>query len=310
MRFLPSRTDLLFEDTQMFRVTAFYKFSPVAEGRIPLIREDLSTFCEARAIHGLFLLGHEGCNATMSGGPEAIEELKEWVLSQPEFVGTIFKDSECEFQPFRRFKIDLREEIVTLKRSDLYPHQGKNHHMSPEEWHKTITSGEDILLLDTRNTYETEIGMFRGAVDPRIAEFSEFPDYVKRHEIPKDKKILMYCTGGIRCEKAILFMQEEGFENVFQLDGGILNYFKEFPEGAFDGECFVFDHRVAVDSHLRPSSQYRLCPHCGNPAKSRITCARCENPSVICDECEKISHLNTCSKNCAYHVEHGSARRS
>lgn len=287
----------------MFLVTAFYKFCPIAAPRIGALKDEIASFCKQKEIRGLFLLSVEGCNATMSGSPDAISQFQQFLQSIPEFGIIPFKDSEAAAQPFRRLKIDVREEIVTLKRPDIIPPSGQNHHLSPREWHQMVTSNEDILLIDTRNEYETEIGTFRGAVDPKIKNFAEFPQYVQDAAIPKDKKILMYCTGGIRCEKALVFMQQEGFKNVFQLDGGILNYLKEFPEGEFAGECFVFDHRVAVDGHLQPTKKYRLCPHCGNPAKEDITCIECGAKAIVCHHCLDVPEQRTCSKNCAYHAK-------
>lgn len=159
------------------------------------------------------------------------------------------------------------------------------------------------MLLDTRNVYETAIGKFRGAVDPKLQKFSEFSDFVTASDIPKNKKVLMYCTGGIRCEKASLEMQRLGFEDVYQLSGGILKYLEEFPDGPFEGECFVFDHRVAVDKNLRPSKQYKLCPHCGNPGDKSISCRKCGAQAIICDGCANNEYKVSCSKNCAHHLE-------
>lgn len=288
----------------MYHITALYKFVQITPARLEVLKDEIASFCEQQGIHGLFLLSLEGCNGTVAGTKDTIAAFKRYLTELPEFGGIIFKDSTAPFMPFRRFKLDLREEIVTLKRSDIFPGSGKNHHLSPAEWHAALQSGEEIVLLDTRNTYETEIGMFRGAVDPHIENFSDFPAFVEKQHYPKEKKILMYCTGGIRCEKALIYMQEQGYENVFQLEGGILNYLQQYPDGEWDGECFVFDHRVAVDNHLQPSNQYKLCPHCGNPAKEVITCMVCKNSAIICHHCVKAKPDRvTCSKNCAYHAE-------
>lgn len=293
----------------MFSVTALYKFAPVSPIRIEPVRDEITTFCEENDIRGLMLLSIEGVNATMSGSAESISALKSFLQAIPE-LGTInFKDSFSKIQPFKRLKIDVREEIVTLKRPDIFPTVTTNHHLSPQEWHAVLTSEEDFVLIDTRNVYETEIGMFQGAVDPKTKHFSEFPEYVRSQDIPKDKKVLMYCTGGIRCEKALVFMQQEGYENVFQLEGGILNYLKEFPDGEYKGECFIFDHRVALDANLEPTTVYSLCPHCGDPGKESIRCIVCDADGVICRHCKPTAHLNTCSKNCAHHAHKASVNQ-
>lgn len=287
----------------MFRVTAVYKFTPILHARIEVIHDEVVSFCSQHGVKGLFLLSSEGCNGTMAGSPEAIDAFKEWLGNIPEFKGALWKDSDSEVAPFKRLKVDIRDEIVTLKKPDLVPQSTNNNHLSPKEWHETIESEkEDILLLDTRNFYETDIGKFKGALDPNLRHFSEFPKFVKTSEIPKDKKILMYCTGGIRCEKALIYMQQEGYENVYQLEGGILNYLKEYPQGEYEGECFVFDHRVSVDADLKPTKQYSLCPHCGNPGKEQIECDECGDPGVICFRCLSASHYKACSKNCSYHL--------
>jgi UPF0176 protein len=286
----------------MFTVVALYKFVRLAPEQVVAIQETVRTFCTEREIRGLFLLGPEGCNGTMAGPPAAMEAFVPFLEAMSELGPMTAKWSRCDFQPFERLKVDIRDEIVTLKRPDIYPEAAKNNHLSPEEWHRVLATEEEVLLLDTRNDYETEIGMFRGAVDPKIEHFSQFPDYVKSQNIPRDRKILMYCTGGIRCEKALLYMKQEGYENVFQLDGGILNYLEKFPDGFYEGECFVFDQRIAVDNHLRPSQRYHRCPHCGDPAQHPVTCAYCGEEGVVCPRCATVPHFQACSKNCAYHL--------
>jgi UPF0176 protein len=166
----------------------------------------------------------------------------------------------------------------------------------------------EAVILDTRNDYEVEIGKFRGARDFALKEFSDFPRAVAESGIAKDAPVLMYCTGGIRCEKAILEMNAQGYKNVHQLDGGILNYLEKFPDQGFDGECFVFDYRVAVDQKLQPTQKYKLCPHCGQPADKPISCAKCGTEAVICRHCTGQSAV-TCSKNCAHHAAIGSTSK-
>lgn len=240
----------------------------------------------------------EGVNGTIAGSLENIQTFKE--ILQNELGEILFKDSTADEQPFKRFFVKIRPEIVTLGDTSVLPEQD-NSHLSPAEWNQVIEN-EDVVIIDTRNDYETEIGMFEGAIDPGLKKFQDFPEYVSSSGLPKEKKVLMYCTGGIRCEKALVEMKRQGYQHVYQLDGGILKYLQEFPEGKFNGECFVFDHRVAVNQELKPSEKYKLCPHCGDPGDVSITCLRCQKSGVICSRCATHEERRTCSKNCAYHA--------
>jgi UPF0176 protein len=280
--------------SKTFSVTAFYKFLPIAAASLESLQQQLTVFGKVHRMGGLVLLAKEGINGTVCGSVESIDQ---WKKLLTESVGGLeYKDSEASTMVFRRWSVKLRPEIVALRQEGISP-GGEHKHLTPEEWNKMLES-DDVVVLDTRNTYETEIGMFEGAVDPQLTSFQEFPDYVKRAGIPKDKKVLMYCTGGIRCEKALLAMEKQGYEHVYQLKGGILAYIKKFPRGKFDGECFVFDHRVAVDQELQPSSRYSLCPHCGDPGDCHVTCLRCQKASVICTKCNATEACRTCSKRC------------
>lgn len=291
---------------QNILITSFYKFHPFQSSDVPRIEEELFDLGKALKLRGLTILATEGINATISGPATEVEKFKDWARN---LVGDVFfKDSESNKHPFHDFKIKIRPEIVTLDRPELVP-QGPHHHLSPEEWHRTLQE-DDVMVLDTRNDYEVKIGKFKKAIDPGLKEFNEFPEYLKKAGLKKDQKILIYCTGGIRCEKAILEMNRQGFNNVYQLDGGIINYLRHFPHQEFEGECFVFDYRVAVDQELKPSQRYRLCPHCGNPAEKRITCIQCQMEEVVCVECtSKGPMYNTCSKNCAHHYRMGHRSR-
>lgn len=285
----------------MFQVIAFYKFCRIAPERVPVLQEEITAFCRERGICGLLLLSVEGCNGTMAGLPDAMSVFVSFLQACAE-IGTLsVKTSTSDNLPFGLLKIEVRQEIVTLKRPDIFPDSDDDTHLSPAQWHEVLTSRDDFVLIDVRNTYETEIGKFRNVIDPKLGQFSDFPDFVAKQAIPKDKTILMYCTGGIRCEKASVFMKQEGYQNVFQLDGGILNYLEQFPEGEYEGECFVFDRRVAVDRNLQPSQQYRICPHCGSPGKEVIACGNCGKEGIVCHTCAATPHLRTCSKNCAHH---------
>ena len=288
-----------------YSVTAFYKFATLSETVQQQMSAALHNAADNFGIVGLVVLGSEGVNGTVAGSADGIKQLKATLEEFSELRSIEFKDSYAESKPFRRFKIDARPEIVTLKREDVVPH-GPNNHLSPRDWQAVLDSGEPVILIDVRNKYEVAIGKFKDAIDPETAAFGEFSEFVRKFEAPVDRKVMMYCTGGIRCEKAIYEMQQRGISNVYQLEGGILKYLEEFPNRDFEGECFVFDHRVSVDQSLQPSKTYKLCPHCGNPGKTPITCKRCAKEGVVCDQCLTDPVHNTCSKNCAHHARRGS----
>lgn len=287
-----------------YYISTFYKFQ---KDENP---EKTMTFLENLAIktdsRGLIIIGTEGFNATIcSKTIQSFESFKQGIRDHFNVPDLFFKDSVSDVKPFRRFKVKIRKEIVTLGDVSLVPYglDAKNHHLTPTEWNQ-VMKNEDHVIIDTRNWYETKIGTFKGALNPMTEKFTEFPAYLENKNIPKDKKVLIFCTGGIRCEKGILEVQKQGYENVYQLYGGILNYLKEYPNDQFEGECFVFDHRVSVDQNVQPTQQYKLCPHCGQPGKTDIDCKRCDSEALICEDCAQIEFKkDTCSKNCAHHFE-------
>lgn len=284
-------------------ISAFYYFTPVENPEA--IKAELEALAKNLKLCGLVILGKEGINSTLAApSAENLAELKNWVIKTFNKPDLMFKDSKCETAPFNRFSVKIRDEIVTLKTPELTPDMRQNHHLSPDEWNKVLKEETDFLLIDTRNWYEFNIGTFKGAVNPKIDQFTEFPEWVEQQNYDKNKKMLIFCTGGIRCEKGILEMQRRGYNNVYQLEGGILNYLAQAPNDQYEGECFVFDHRVAVDQKLEPSKRYKLCPHCGQPAEIKIQCGRCDTDAHVCEECIKKPYVSeTCSKNCAYHFE-------
>lgn len=287
-----------------YQVSSFYKFFSMTDGQVATVREKLLEEARALQINGLFIMGKEGVNSTFTGLPSACETFK---TKLPDILGSgplQFKDSFADRPVFREMKVKIRDEIVTLDRAGLVP-DGHHNHLSPKDWNEMMKR-DDVVIIDTRNSYEYDIGRFKNAIDPKTREFNEFPEYLDASGIPKDKKVMIYCTGGIRCEKAILEMENKGFENVYQLEGGILNYLKEYPNEGFEGECFVFDYRVAVDQELKPSETYRLCPHCGQPAAVRIDCIQCGTAEIVCQSClSREKQFHTCSKNCAHHFRLG-----
>lgn len=246
---------------------AFYKFFDFPGFRDA--QEALLSFCEARGICGSLLLASEGVNGTMAGSAEAMEALKQY-LEDDVGVGPLeVKVAEADEKPFRKTKVKLKAEIVHLGRPDLHPaHVKVGRYVDPKEWNALI-SGEGVRLIDTRNDFEVRVGTFAGAENPHTETFSDFPEYVEKTLNPeKDKKVAMFCTGGIRCEKATAYLLERGFEEVYHLKGGILNYFQEVPEeeSLWKGECFVFDDRVTVNQQLAPGVT-ECCRGCWNPLR-------------------------------------------
>ena len=288
-------------------VTSFYRFIPLDDFKIQKLKSELERLALDTGLLGLCLLGPEGINATLSGPVEVLQSAKALVNQGLDVENVVFKDSVALKHPFHIFRIKIKVEIVTMGKPGFAPNSARNKHLSPEEWHLAMQDPKAVIL-DTRNDYEVEIGKFKGARDFTLKEFRDFPAKVAESGIGKDTPILMYCTGGIRCEKAILEMNAQGFENVHQLDGGILNYLEKFPNQSFEGECFVFDYRVAVDQQLQPTQNFKLCPHCGQPANKPIACVKCGTEAIICRHCTDQFAV-TCSKNCAHHVEIGSGSK-
>ncbi|NDF13927.1 hypothetical protein EB061_01200 [bacterium] len=281
-------------------ITAFYHFTPITD--VQRVEQDIHQKAQELGMQGLLILGAEGVNSTCSSSSiENLEAFKTWICAYLGGAEIAFKDSLAEKAPFRRYKIKIRDEIVTAGIPGMLPPRGNNHHLTPAEWNRVLKEERDAVIIDTRNWYEYQIGTFQGALNPDIEKFTDFPEYIEKQGISKDRKMLIFCTGGIRCEKGILELQRQGYENVYQLEGGILNYLAQFPNDRFEGECFVFDHRVAVDQNLAPSRRYGLCPHCGQPSGTVVHCKRCGHAEKICGDCLKIPvKQDTCSKNCAH----------
>lgn len=287
----------------MIKVTSFYKFFPIEKESLKKYRKQLLEEAQKSGLRGLILIGEEGINATICGKEQSVEDFKEGL--HPIFKETFFwKDSYCKKWNFKRLSIRIKKDIINIGDLGLPPIKEKEGYLSPSEWEKKLKNHAQIL--DVRNIYEVDIGKFRKAKDLRLNSFQEFSEKLPKLSLDKSKDTLIYCTGGIRCEKAMEVMKEQGFKKIYQLEGGILNYLKEYPNSHFEKECFVFDHRVSVDQNLQASKKYSLCPHCGQPGDIKISCQHCEKPAVICKLCkEKFSYYKTCSKNCAYHFKSG-----
>ena len=250
------------------------------------IREPLKAFCDAHEIKGTLLLAQEGINGTVAGSRESIDALLAYLKKDDRFENLGHKESFDETQPFVRMKVKLKKEIVTMGIDGVDPNQEVGTYIKPKDWN-AIISDPDVILLDTRNDYEVEVGTFEYAVDPNTKIFREFPEYVRENvDKNKHKKVAMFCTGGIRCETATSFMKNEGFEEVYHLEGGILKYLEEVPkeESLWKGECFVFDNRVTVDHDLNKGS-YDLCHACRLPITEEDKNSEHYEEGISCHHC-------------------------
>ena len=217
-------------------------------------------------MRGTLLLAAEGINGTIAGSRKSIDAVVGWLSQDERFKGLETKESSVDENPFYRTKVKLKKEIVTMGVEGIDPKHIVGTYVKPKDWNALI-SDPDVLLVDTRNDYEVNIGTFKNAVNPQTETFREFPEYVDKHlDREKHKKVAMFCTGGIRCEKSTAFLKEQGFDEVYHLEGGILKYLEEVPEEntLWEGECFVFDNRVAVD-HKLEKGQYDQCNACRFP---------------------------------------------
>ena len=251
-----------------FFTTAFYHF--VAINDIKNIQSIIQNYCDKTSLKGTILIADEGINGTISGKEIDILAFHEFIKNDPIFSKVFqlleYKSSWSNKNPFYRMKVRLKKEIVALGIPEVSPIKKVGVYVKPEEWNSLI-SDPDIILIDTRNRYEVDIGTFSNAINPKTLSFRDFPKYVKKNLDPKkNKKVAMFCTGGIRCEKASSYMMEEGFDEVYHLQGGILKYLEIIPEkdSLWQGECFVFDQRVAVTNGLR-EGKYNQCFACRHP---------------------------------------------
>jgi UPF0176 protein len=267
-------------------ICALYKFVTLSDYKV--LREPLLKVMEEHEIKGSLLLAQEGINGTVAGQKEGIDALLAWLKGNPGLADLVHKESFDDKMPFLRAKVKLKKEIVTMGVEGIDPTKVAGTYVKPRDWNALI-SDPDVILVDTRNDYECEIGTFKNALNPNITTFREFPEYAQEHlDHSKETKVAMFCTGGIRCEKSTAFLKEKGFKNVFHLEGGILKYLEEVPskESLWEGECFVFDSRVAVNHSLEKGS-YDQCFACRYPITEEdkesdkfiqgVSCPRCHD---------------------------------
>jgi len=271
-------------DLKSVRVAALYRFCRL--GRFEEMRAPLAAFCCARGIKGTLLLAREGINGTVAGTAEAIAELVDHLNAQPELTGFDVKYSHAAEMPFHRMKVRLKREIVTMGVEGIDPLESVGTYVEPAEWN-TLISDPETVVIDTRNGYEVALGTFRRALDPQTDSFREFPQWVDEHRGElENRKIAMFCTGGIRCEKATAFVKSLGFDEVFHLKGGILKYLEEVPaeQSLWEGECFVFDERVSV-AHGLVEGEAELCRACRHPLTPAERASPKYSPGISCEYC-------------------------
>ena len=251
----------------MYSVAALYKFSSIKEPE--KLQNQIRDKLKGLSIYGTILVGEEGINGTISGKELKIESALAYIKSIQGFSQIDIKFSQSEVNPFSRLKIKLKKEIVTIGDKSINPNKIVGDYIDPKNWNNFI-SDKDTILIDTRNDYEYSIGTFKNAINPNTVKFREFPEWVKNQNFTdsqkKNKKVAMFCTGGIRCEKASSMMMKDGFKNVSHLKGGILNYFESIDQkdSLWEGECFVFDERVSVKHDLTEGT-YDMCHGCRMP---------------------------------------------
>ncbi|WP_373085549.1 rhodanese-related sulfurtransferase [Sneathiella sp.] len=268
----------------MVIVAALYKF--VALPDYEELHPKLLNLCKSLGIQGTLLLAEEGINGTVSGSREAIDGLLAFLSSDPRFDDLQYKESINETRPFYRMKVRLKKEIVTLGAPGLDPRQTVGTYVKPEDW-DTLISDPDVLLVDTRNDYEVEVGTFKGAINPQTKSFRDFKAFVEEKlDASQHKKVAMFCTGGIRCEKSTSYLLAKGFENVYHLQGGILKYLEDVPaeDSSWEGECFVFDQRVTVNGKLEKGS-YDQCYACRYPITEEDKASPLYSKGISCPRC-------------------------
>lgn len=265
-------------------VAALYRFVKLDD--FVELKPPLLAACLEAGVKGTLLLAHEGINGTIAGRREGIDDVIRWLRRDPRLHDLDWKESYHSAEPFHRMKVKLKKEIVTMGVEDIDPGASVGRYASPSEWNALIDDPE-CLVIDTRNDYEVAIGSFKGAVNPNTQSFRDFPEWVKQNLDPaKHTKVAMFCTGGIRCEKSTSYLLSQGFEDVWHLQGGILKYLEDTPESdsRWEGECFVFDSRVAVNHNLEKGS-FDQCYACRHPITEEDKASEYYQKGVSCPRC-------------------------
>jgi len=288
-------------EQKQYRILLYYKFVRIDDPET--FARDHLAFCQQLGVKGRILVAREGINGTLSGTVEQADEYMAHLRRDERFRDIVFKIDEADGHAFKKLSVRPRKELVTFRlEEDVDPNERTGKYLTPKQFYEELQK-EDVIVLDGRNGYEYDIGHFRGAIRPDVESFREFPEWIRKNlSSYKDRKIITYCTGGIRCEKLTAFMLKEGFKDVAQLQGGIVTYGKD-PEvkgRLFDGKCYVFDERISVRiNQTEEDTVVGKCYHCGSPADRYINCAYdfCHRQHIVCPECEE-KHRGFCSEEC------------
>ncbi len=270
------------------KIATFYKFITLDPQSL---QPELLAACQSHHLKGTLLLAQEGINATLSGNPDALDQFLMGLRQDPLFFDLEIKYSYTDRTPFDRLKVKIKPEIVSLGRPDINPAEKVGTYVKPQDWNDLIQD-PDLIIIDTRKSVEISTGSFQGAIDPQVEHFRQFPKYVEQNLNPdRHKKIAMFCTGGIRCEKASAYLLEQGFETVYHLQGGILKYLEEIPpdQSLWQGECFVFDQRTAVKQGTEASriqdGTFTSCLACGHPLSPEDHASAQYQAGLTCPHC-------------------------
>jgi len=287
-------------------IILFYKFADI-DNPEDFVEQQLN-FCINEGLLGKILVAKEGLNGSLCGSEDQINNYKEFLTSHSQFSDINFKEEIGTFNPFKKMIVRQKKEIIRMDQELDLDNRGK--YISPQELMELYNSDEEFVVLDTRNSYESEVGKFKNAITPEIETFREFPEALKSLEDIKDKKIITYCTGGIRCEKATSYMIKEGFTNVYQLQNGIINFCQQYPDTLWEGKCFVFDQRLLsdVDPEAEPITN---CIHCKESCERYQNCKNptCDDFIVLCENCSKEFN-SCCSDKCVDEYKAYSLRKS
>jgi len=293
------------------KVVSLYRFLDLEDP--DSFRDQLKTLCDEQGLLGTMLVATEGFNGTLAGSEESVRTVMHWIRGQLGITEELdARWTEAGAAPFRKMRVKVKNEIVTLGRPDILPHKGTGEHVSAVRWNELIAD-PDVVVIDTRNHYEVEVGTFPGALDPGNDSFREFTKFAEElAEQSTDRPLAMFCTGGIRCEKATALMLELGFDDVYHLQGGILNYLSEVEEAEnkWDGECFVFDSRVAVDRDLAEGG-YVQCHACRRPLSTKDLQSPDYREGVSCPLCvneidaDRLARLKERQKQMVLAAERG-----
>lgn len=271
------------------KILQFYKYVNIDSPK--KFRENYLDFCKEIGIKGRIYIGTEGINSSLSGTTKQLEKFRKKLTKDKRFSDIRFKYENCMEHPFRKMQIKIKKEICKFGVSVDMTKKGE--YVTPKKLKNWYDTNEEFVIIDARNNYESKIGKFKNAITPNIEKFNEFPKIVPKIKKYKDKKIVLYCTGGIRCEKATAYLKQKGFEKVYHIKDGIIKYLEDEPNTYWEGANFVFDDRMSVST----GNQLTNCERCDKPSDIYVNCNYCNKKTIMCRECQVKTH-KTCSKEC------------